>query len=78
MWVLKGIRDIDQRKDDPAFGVFASAARFPATVFDLRPIRRALHQIALDTLSATDSGLLHWADAYDAMVCYREVTPAGQ
>jgi hypothetical protein len=73
-----GIRDIDQRKDDPGFEVFASAARFPVTVFDLRPIRRALHQIPLDKLSATDSALLYWADAYDAMVCYREVTPAGQ
>ena len=73
-----GVREIDQRKDDPAFGVFASAARYPATVFDLRPIRRALHQIATDKLSATDAGLLYWADSYDAIVCYREVTPAGQ
>ena len=72
-----GVQDIDQRKDDPAFGVFASAARYPATVFDLRPIRRALHQIALDKLSPRESGLLYWADAYDAIVCYREVTPAG-
>jgi hypothetical protein len=70
-----GIRDIDQRKDDPAFGVFAAAARYPATVFDLRPIRRALHQIPLEKLTATDAGLLYWADSYDAMVCYREVTP---
>jgi hypothetical protein len=73
-----GLRDIDQRKDDPTFAVFASAARYPAAVFDLRPIRRALHQIALEKLSASDSGLIYWADAYDAMVCYREVTPAGQ
>jgi hypothetical protein len=72
-----GVQDIDQRKDDPAFGVFASAARYPATVFDLRPLRRALHQIPLDQLSGVDAGLLYWADAYDAMVCYREVTPAG-
>jgi erythromycin esterase-like protein len=71
-----GIQDIDQRKDDPAFGVFAAAARYPAAVFDLRPIRRALHQIPLDKLSASESGVLYWADAYDAIVCYREVTPA--
>jgi hypothetical protein len=71
-----GLQDIDQRKDDPAFGVFASAARYPATVFDLRPLRHALHQIAPAKLSATDSGLLYWADSYDAIVCYREVTPA--
>lgn len=73
-----GLQDIDQRKDDPAFAVFASAARYPATVFDLRPIRRALHQIAPDKRSASDSGLLYWADTYDAIVCYRQVTPAGQ
>ena len=71
-----GLQDIDQRKDDPTFAVFASAARYPATVFDLRPIRRALHQIASEKLSASDSGLLYWADSYDAIVCYREVTPA--
>lgn len=71
-----GLQDIDQRKDDPTFGVFASAARYPATLFDLRPIRRALHQIGPEKLSASDSGLLYWADSYDAIVCYREVTPA--
>ena len=71
-----GLQDIDQRKDDSTFGVFASAARYPATLFDLRPIRRALHQIPPGKLSASDSGLLYWADAYDAIVCYREVTPA--
>jgi hypothetical protein len=71
-----GLQDIDQRKDDPAFAVFASAARYPATVFDLRPIRRALHRIASEKLSASDSRLLYWADSYDAVVCYRQVTPA--
>ena len=71
-----GLRDIDQRKDDPTFAVFAAAARYPAALFDLRPIRRALHQIAPDKLSVSDSGLLYWADAYDAIICYREVTPA--
>ena len=71
-----GLQDIDQRKDDPTFGVIASAARYPATLFDLRPIRRALHQIPYGKLSASDSGLLYWADTYDAIVCYRGVTPA--
>ena len=73
-----GIQEIDQRKDDPALGVFASAARYAATVFDLRPIRRALHQIPLARLSSSESGLQFWADSYDAIVCYREVTPAGR
>jgi hypothetical protein len=73
-----GLQDIDQRKDDPTFGVLASAARYPATVFDLRPIRRALHQVATEKLLGSDMGLLYWADSYDAIVCYREVTPVGQ
>jgi hypothetical protein len=71
-----GLRDLDQRKDDPTFGALASVARYPATLFDLRPIRHALHQIAPDKLSASDSGLPYWADSYDTIVCYREVTPA--
>ena len=75
---LFGLQDIDQRKDDPAFGVFAAAARYRATLFDLRPLRRALHAIPTGNLSATDSGLLYWADSYDAIVCYREVTPASR
>jgi hypothetical protein len=73
-----GLQAIDQRKDAPAFEVLASAARYPITVFDLRPIRRALHQIPHDKLPANDADLLYWADAYDAAVCYREVSPAGQ
>ena len=72
-----GLQDIDQRQDNPTFATLASAARYPATVFDLRPIRRALHQLAPEKLSATDAGLLFWADSYDAIVCYRQVTPAG-
>ena len=75
---LFGLQDIDQRNDDPAFGAFASAARYPATLFDLRPIRRALHQIPETKLSASDAGLLYWADSYDAIVCFREVTPVAQ
>jgi hypothetical protein len=43
------------------------------TVFDLRPLRPTLH--AIKTLTARDAGLLYWADSYDAIVCYREVTP---
>jgi hypothetical protein len=73
---LLGLQDSDQRKDDPTFAMLASAARYPATLFDLRPIRRALHQIPTGKLSASDSGLLYWADSYDAIVCYREVTPS--
>ena len=55
----------------------ASVARFPATVFDLRPLRQTLRQIPAATRSARDASLLYWSDSYDAILCYREVTPAG-
>jgi hypothetical protein len=71
-----GLRNIDQRKDELAFDVLASAARYSATVFDLRPLRSMLRQRPIDKLSARDASLLYSADAYDAIVCYREVTPA--
>ena len=67
--------ELDQGKDDPALAFLASLATYPATVFDLRPIRRALHQIPVQKLSARDAGVLFWADSYDAIVSYREVTP---
>ena len=70
-----GLRDIDQRKDEQAFDVLASAARYPATVFDMRPLRSLLRRTPVDRLSARDASLLYSADAYDAIVCYREVTP---
>ena len=70
-----GLRDIDQRKDEQAFDVLASAARYPATVFDLRPLRSLLRRSPADKRSARDASLLYEADAYDAIVCYREVTP---
>jgi hypothetical protein len=70
-----GLQELDQRKDDPAFAFLASVATYPATLFDLRPIRRALHQIPVQRLSAREAGLLFWADSYDAIVSYREVSP---
>ncbi len=70
-----GLRDIDQRKDEQAFDVLASAARYPATVFDLRPLRSMLRRSPVDKLTARDASLLYEADSYDAVVCYREVTP---
>jgi hypothetical protein len=71
-----GLRDIDQRKDEQTFDVLASAARYPATVFDLRPLRSLLRRKPVDTLSAREASLLYSADAYDAIVCHKEVTPA--
>ena len=75
---LFGLQDLDQTKDDAGLGVLASAARYPASLFDLRPIRRALHQIPREKLTPNDAALLYWADSYDAAVCYREVHPVGR
>src|SRR5262249_47401723 len=71
---LNGIQDADQRKDDPALQLLASLAKYPATVFDLRPLRQFLRQGSRG-LSTRDTSLLYWADSYDAILCYREVTP---
>jgi hypothetical protein len=73
---LRGIHDIDQRKDEAGFAFLASLARYPATVFDVRTIRPALHNLPAP-LTSRDANLLYWADSYDAIVCYREVTPLG-
>ncbi len=70
-----GLRDVDQRKDEQAFEMLASLARYPATVFDLRPLRSLLRKDPVGTLSSRDASLLYSADSYDAIVCYREVTP---
>jgi len=67
--------DVDERGDDPAFAYLASIARYPATVFDLRPLREALHRVPVIKRSAIDASLLYWADSYDAIIFYREVTP---
>ena len=34
-----------------------------------------LHQIPTAKLETREANLLYWADSYDAIVCYREVTP---
>jgi erythromycin esterase-like protein len=71
---LHGLHDIDQTKEDAAFALLASLARYPATLFDLRPVRETLHSLPAP-LTPVDAKLLYWADSYDAVVCYREVTP---
>jgi hypothetical protein len=67
--------DFDERRDDPAFGYLASIARYSATVFDLRPLREPLHRLPENKRSAVETSLVYWADSYDAMIFYREVTP---
>ena len=76
--LLDSLLDWDERKDDPAFEFLASLARYPATIFDLRPIRQALHRIPENQRSQVEASLVYWADSYDAILCYREVTPLSQ
>jgi hypothetical protein len=68
--------DFAGQLDDPALAFLASKARYPATVFDLRPLRQPLHRIDENQRSAMDSSLIYWADSYDAIIYYRTITPA--
>jgi hypothetical protein len=67
--------DADERSDDPAFTFLASLAHYPATAFDLRPIRATLNAIPEEKRTALQQRLIYWADSYDAIICYRNVTP---
>jgi len=69
-----GVIDWDETKEDPAFALLASQARYAATVFDLRPIRGTLHQVPDTERSPAEASLVYWADSYDVIICYREVT----
>jgi hypothetical protein len=74
---LGGVRDFDERKDDPAFDFLASIARYTTTVFDMKPLREPLRNIPVTARTPAQTSLLYWADSYDAVVCYRNVTPLG-
>lgn len=65
----------DERKDDPAFELLASHARFDSTVFDLRPLRRLLHASPESARTPALTSLIYWSDSYDAIICYRKVSP---
>lgn len=67
--------EFDERGDDPAFAYLASVARYPATLFDLRPTRQPLHRIPESQRTPVEASLVYWADSYDAIIFYREVTP---
>jgi hypothetical protein len=67
--------DADERSDDLAFAFLASLARYPETVFDLRPLRGMLHGIPEEKRTALQKRLIYWADSYDAIICYKNVTP---
>lgn len=65
----------DERQDEPAFALLAEKAKDSATLFDLRPVRSLLHQIPREERSALEINLIYWADSYDALICYKKVTP---
>jgi hypothetical protein len=56
----------DERGDEPAFALLAEKAKYPATL---------LHRIPPEKRSALQNNLIYWADSYDALICYKTVTP---
>jgi hypothetical protein len=67
--------DADERADDTAFQFLSEKAKYNATVFDLRPLRTYLHTVSAGKRSDLQRRLLYWANSYDAIICYRSVTP---
>jgi hypothetical protein len=67
-----GVRDLDERNDDPAFALLAAVTPCRTTVFDLRPLREPLRKISATTRSSEQASLLYWADSYDAMIVYKK------
>ena len=67
--------DADERNDELAFALLAEKAKYQETLYDLRPLRQLLHQVPQNKRSALEVNLTYWADAYDALICYKDVTP---
>jgi hypothetical protein len=67
--------DADERQDELAFALLAENAKYSATIFDLRPLRLLLHGISPEKRSPLETNLIYWADSYDALICYKAVTP---
>jgi len=67
--------DADETQDDIAFNYLLKLALYNETIFDLRPMRIQLHNIASEHRTELDNRLLYWADSYDAIICYRKVEP---
>lgn len=65
----------DERNDDDAFQYLASLAHYDGTVFDLRPLRPVLHAIPAEKRTALENRLFFWSNSYDAIICYKSVTP---
>ena len=65
----------DERQDEPTFALLADHAKYSATIFDLRPLRPLLHAIPQEKRTPLQTNLVYWADSYDALICYKNVTP---
>jgi hypothetical protein len=65
----------DQRQDELAFAWLAAQAKAESTVFNMRPLRPLLHALGAGKRSALEESLMYWADSYDALICYKSVTP---
>ncbi|MGA9669268.1 MAG: hypothetical protein WBQ94_08675, partial [Terracidiphilus sp.] len=70
--------DADERQDEATFALLAEMAKYSATVYDLRPLRRLLHRIPQEKRSALEANLIYWSDSYDALLCYKAVSPLTQ
>jgi len=70
--------DADERQDEPAFALLAESAKYAATIYDLRPLRQLLHKVPQEKRTALQANLIYWADSYDALICYKNVTPREQ
>jgi len=67
--------DADERSDDLAFDFLTEQAAHDETIYDLRPLRIYLHTISDKDKSSIEKRLLYWADSYDAIICFKKVTP---
>ena len=67
--------DADERQDELALALLAEIAKYSATLYDLRPLRELLHRIPHEKRSALQANLIYWTDSYDALICYKTVTP---
>jgi hypothetical protein len=65
----------DERQDEPAFALLASLAGSDATLFDLRGLRPILHAISSEKRTPLETNLTYWADSYDFLLCYPNVSP---
>jgi len=65
----------DERQDEPTFALLATFAQTVPVLFALRDLRPILHAIPSDKLTPLQRNLTYWADSYDFLLCYPNVSP---